>query len=536
MTGGETGARVLAVDWGATSLGPIAAWPAALRTAVQLCLDARFPIALALGPDGLLVYNDALRPALGARHPDALGRPVFAALPGLRPALEPVLRRVRETGEPAEAEVGGFTLHVTAIRDDAGGVAGAFGALLEPPARTVERARLLAAEQRARTEAEAERAKLHALFMLAPAPICIMEGPDHVYTLANEPYLRMVDRGDLIGRRFRDAFPERVGLTLGRLDRIYATGETEELAEVPFRYARREPGVVEDAVLHAIYAPFRDAAGQVAGIMVVSLDVTDALVAHHATERARQAAEAMAATQRAVLEFQERFVAVLGHDLRNPLAAIDMAAGLLGQIAERAGDARSLRVIGRIRSSSQRMSRMVAQILDLTRSRIGGGLAIEPARTELGALLTSIVEELRVAHPARRIEVSCPEIPGRWDHDRLEQVFSNLIGNAVIHGRVDAPVTVTGAREGDTVRVEIHNDGPPIPEAARATLFKPFRRGDRDSRDARTAGLGLGLYISRELVVGHGGRLDVESTLEHGTTFRVTLPLEAIPHPEAASP
>jgi phosphoserine phosphatase RsbU/P len=225
-------------------------------------------------------------------------------------------------------------------------------------------------------------------------------------------------------------------------------------------------------------------------------------------------------------QFQERFLAILGHDLRNPLAAIDMAATLAAQLAAKSGDAAIARATARIGSSSRRMSRMIEQILDLTRSRTGGGFKIHRAPTSLHAMLATIVDEARVAHPKRSIELRCTSsLSGNWDRDRLEQVFSNLIGNAIAHGSTTGPVTVEAHDRGAVIDVDVHNQGPPIPPDQQHGLFDPFRRGDRASRTRATAGLGLGLYISRELVAAHGGTLAVSSSDDTaGTTFRVTLP------------
>jgi signal transduction histidine kinase/CHASE3 domain sensor protein len=226
----------------------------------------------------------------------------------------------------------------------------------------------------------------------------------------------------------------------------------------------------------------------------------------------------------AALEFQERFVAVLGHDLRNPLAAIDMARGILSQRAAKANDADATRILARIETSSRRMTRMVQQILDVARTRLGGGLEVVPTSVDLSVVLAGVIAELRTAHPSRTIDLHGSPLVGSWDRDRLEQVFSNLIGNAINHGDPGKPVTVRANGEDGEVRVEVHNDGPPIPDELRSRLFLPFRRGSKESRTAKTDGLGLGLFISHEIVATHGGRLEAESTATTGTTFRVTLP------------
>jgi signal transduction histidine kinase len=540
LAGGETGALLRAIDWTATALGPVRDWPQSLRTSLSICLGSPFPAALYWGPELVMFYNDALLPVVGAAHPGALGRPASAVWSELREIIEPWLRRVLGTGRAISSddlmlprlrhgrpEHAYFTLNCSPIRDETGRIGGVFCAVVDTTDKII-RASVLAEEQVARAAAEAARAQIYSLFMQAPAPICIFEGPEHRYTFANQPYLALIGRDDVIGVRFADAYPERK-LTLARLDHAYATGETFRSDDVRFRYARRHPDELEDSVLNVVYQPYRDHEGKVCGISVVAFDVTDVVLAQHVSEQARRHAEASAEAHRAVLEFQERFVAVLGHDLRNPLAAIDMAAGLLRQHAEQANDSLAIRILARVRSSSLRMSRMVEQILDLSRSRIGGGLGVRPAPMDLCAMLTGIVEELRTANPSHKLELRCAAIVGVWDRDRLEQVFSNLIGNAIHHGSPKTPITVEAREVGAEVHVEVHNEGPVIPESLRKMLFNPFRRGDRDSRAVRTAGLGLGLYISREVVVAHGGEIDVRSSAAEGTTFLVTLPRSAAP-------
>jgi PAS domain S-box-containing protein len=264
----------------------------------------------------------------------------------------------------------------------------------------------------------------------------------------------------------------------------------------------------------------REGSGTLLGFAKMTRDLTERV---EAEEKLRiVAAENAKLTERArVQEFQERFLAILGHDLRNPLAAIDMGAALLKQTLK---DAATHRVLLRMSSSSLRMSRMIEQILDLTRSRLAGGLQIVPAPVDLTATVMKVVEELRLIHPSRVIIVDGPSLEGRWDADRLEQVLSNLVSNALQHGSENAAVRIDIRDNGATLSISVHNDGPAIPEAIRSQIFDPFRRGERESRTSKTAGLGLGLYISREIVVAHGGEMSVESSSERGTTFQVTLP------------
>lgn len=324
---------------------------------------------------------------------------------------------------------------------------------------------------------------------------------------------------DIIGQHFSRFYPEEEA----------RSGKCNQELEIAAREGRfQEEGwrVRADGsrfFANVTISPIRDATGNLLGFAKVSRDLTEPLEAE--AQRSRLTAENAALTERGrTQEFQERFLAILGHDLRNPLAAIDMGASLLRTTS----DARSTRILDRVGASVSRMSRMIEQILDLTRSRLGGGLEIQRSRMDLAGALHEVVEELRTAHPSRQVTLHCPSpLLGDLDRDRLLQLFSNIIGNAISHGLPDTQVVVRAQAEGSDAVVTIHNDGPSIPEELRRKLFDPFRRGDRDSRTAQTAGLGLGLFISHQIAVGHGGSIQVESDPEEGTTFRVRLPLSA---------
>ncbi len=221
--------------------------------------------------------------------------------------------------------------------------------------------------------------------------------------------------------------------------------------------------------------------------------------------------------------FAEMFIGILGHDLRNPLNAVTMTATLLRRRGIDDGGA-----LERILSSAQRMSNMVAQLLDLTRSRLAGGIALEAKPIDLGMVVSDVIDETRRAHPDREIRwESCGGANGLIDQDRLAQVVSNLVGNAVLHGDPSKPVTVTLTAAGSIMSLRVHNDGPPIPGQLLPVIFDPFRR--TAARDERSKGLGLGLFISHQIVVAHGGTIDVTSTDAAGTTFTVALPRLSAP-------
>jgi PAS domain S-box-containing protein len=322
---------------------------------------------------------------------------------------------------------------------------------------------------------------------------------------------------EIIGKHFSTFYPPE----------DIAAGKTERELEIAIREGRfEEEGwrIRKDGSrmwANVTITALRDPHGELIGFAKVTRDLTERREAEEKL-RALTAEKAVLAEKARIHEFQERFLAILGHDLRNPLASIDMGARILRQ---RTTDPVDIRVLDRMHASSLRMSRMIEQILDLTRTRLAGGLELNPQPLDLRDAIMRVVEELRVAHPGRSIEVTSPSLPGRWDKDRLEQVFSNIVGNAVHHGAPAKPVAVRGRVEHRFVVVDVHNEGPPIPEELQPMIFNPFRRGKRDSRSSKTAGLGLGLYISNEVVTAHGGSIALRSNVTEGTTFQIRLPL-----------
>lgn len=218
--------------------------------------------------------------------------------------------------------------------------------------------------------------------------------------------------------------------------------------------------------------------------------------------------------------FKEMFLGILGHDLRNPLSTILTTARLMAMRGELGPD--SAKRINRIVVSGVRMQRMIEQLLDVTRARLTDGIPVDRAdEHDLVAIVAKIADELRGAHPGRRIELSAGgPCLAHLDPDRIEQVVSNLLGNAVTHGDPERPITASVATRGEMVSVRVHNHGRPIEAANIPMLFDPWRRGETEGRD----GLGLGLYIAERIISAHGGTIEVESSEIGGTRFEVIFP------------
>lgn len=220
--------------------------------------------------------------------------------------------------------------------------------------------------------------------------------------------------------------------------------------------------------------------------------------------------------ERQTSELREQFIAVLGHDLRNPLASISAGMNLIAKepISDRARS-----VLALMGTSVSRMGHLIDDVMDFARGRLGGGIALNKTSGSLRSTIEHVIEEIRTAHPSSEIEhtldVSDP-FPG--DHERLAQLLSNLLGNAVSHGNSLRPIRVIARQDGRSIELSVINDGNPIPPDAMERLFQPFYRNKAmSSRE----GLGLGLFIASEIARAHGGHIEVASDeAETRFTFR----------------
>lgn len=226
----------------------------------------------------------------------------------------------------------------------------------------------------------------------------------------------------------------------------------------------------------------------------------------------------------AMLMTKDRHIAVLAHDLRNPLSTIAAAAQL---IRLRDAGEKVPALAQRIERAAARMGDMIRDLLDYARAGVGD-LPIVPAPTDIGDLCREVVEEFQLADSRRQIDLTCTgELRGEWDQARIFQALSNLIGNAIRYGKDRTTIRVW--QKDDCVHVEVHNNGPPIPGDLLPIIFDPFERGSQDG-----TGLGLGLYIVRAVAQAHGGEVSVTSSRGTGTTFELLLPRRRDAHSDAA--
>jgi len=234
-------------------------------------------------------------------------------------------------------------------------------------------------------------------------------------------------------------------------------------------------------------------------------------------------AEAVHSYTERVDESREIFLAILGHDLRNPLAAMKLTGHVLTQKKDL--DAESSKLVREIAGTADQMDCMIHDLLDFAVTRMGKKIPIVRAEMNLDELCSDTVMEMQATHPARTINcASHGDLRGKWDSRRLWQVLSNLLGNAIEYGTNHTPVDVSVTGEASDVVIKVHSEGEPIPPQKVSSLFRPITfRSDFDTA-RRTGSVGLGLYIVSEIVTAHAGSVNVTSTLEAGTEFTVRLP------------
>jgi PAS domain S-box-containing protein len=340
-----------------------------------------------------------------------------------------------------------------------------------------------AAEKRQAVLAE-ERAELSGIFSRLPFAVFVADAAGGIYYV-NE-----------IG--------EKLATLDGMVDKVrsYASNIGDE---------QRDPEEIEvehrDGSIgcYRLYANVIRTPRQPARAVVVAVDVTHERQFRIQRERDDQ--------------LRETFVAILGHDLRTPLGAIQTAGDLMKRRARTAEDQKMADIILR---ATHRMKGLTDDMLDLASSRLGQGIRLFPIDVDLATLVTTVTEELASGGKADFSIESSGDIRGHWDPGRMTQVLSNLLGNAVAYGAPDKPVKIRiDGRSDEEITIEVNNQGEPIPADVLRIVFDPFRRG-RSANNKR--GIGLGLYIAEQIVIAHGGKIQVQSNWEEGTTFKLKLP------------
>jgi PAS domain S-box-containing protein len=300
------------------------------------------------------------------------------------------------------------------------------------------------------------------------------------------------------------------------LDHFYR----REAFEMEYRL-RRHDGVYRWIFDRGV--PFTDDSGTFAGFIGSCVDVDERRRAQETQEQHHQEQLALAR------DFEKWILAIVSHDIRDPLGTILFAATRLRDLAEPASPGKKHAEI--IERGVHRIQHIVGDLLDLSREREGQGIPINPKPTDLRAVCRQIIDELEAIARDREITFDCDvDGAGAWDEHRIVQAISNLASNAVRHGTPGSPVHVRLTGDDERVAVEVHNRGT-IPDEIRPRIFEPFRSGRHYT--SRGDGLGLGLFIAKAIARAHGGGVEVDS-FDDETTFRLVLPRQP-PNPEASA-
>ena len=236
-------------------------------------------------------------------------------------------------------------------------------------------------------------------------------------------------------------------------------------------------------------------------------------------------AESIARYEFMVKQSQNMFLAILGHDLRNPLGTVVTGSSFLMQAIDI--PPKYVLVATRMFNSAKRMSKLINDLIDFTRTHLGPGIPIRVKQGSVVAVCEEVVNELRTFHPEQLIELQVPaQLDAIFDESRIAQVLSNLIGNAIQYGNPDVPVTVKVTASEADMTIAVNNRGKTIPADKLSSVFDPMVRIAANVGNDYTerTSLGIGLFISRELVHAHGGNIALASTAAEGTTFTITMP------------
>jgi signal transduction histidine kinase len=371
---------------------------------------------------------------------------------------------------------------------------------------------------------EATASERDSLLMKAPVATALFRGPELVFELANPLYCRMVNRFDLVGKTYREAFPELVETPLtGILDRVYQTGEPFASGEMLVRLDRRGDGKLEDVFFAFNLEALRDGRGAVYGMMAVALEITEQVNARRALENAQKDREALLQELQTANRTKDEFLAMLGHELRNPLSPIVTALHLM----KRRGDGRTDREQDIIVRQVNHLVRLVDDLLDVSKIT-RGKIALRREPVEIGEVVAKAVEIASDLFEQRRhrLVIDVPRERLRVDGDsvRLAQVIANLLTNAARYTPPGGLVTVRARRDGGDVVVAVKDNGAGIATEMLPLVFDLFVQGQQNT-DRKDGGLGLGLSLVRSLVALHGGSVVARSEgAEKGSEFEVRLP------------
>jgi signal transduction histidine kinase/CheY-like chemotaxis protein len=373
----------------------------------------------------------------------------------------------------------------------------------------------------ARLDIEVERRRL---LLQAPVAAALLTGPDHVYEIANSRYVAMVGR-DVLGKRYMEAFPELRDTELASIiDSVYTLGQPFSTQEMLVRLVDDQTGALQDHFFNFSLEPIRNVRGHVYGMMAIAVDITAHVRARSALEQAYDERARLLDAAQVASRAKDEFLAMLGHELRNPLAPIMTAIEVM-KVRKVAGLERECEVIER---QASHLVTLVDDLLDVSRV-VQGKIELKKRRVALADVVANAVEMASPLLEKRRHQLEVQVEPSGFDvyadGTRLAQVISNLLTNAARYTDPGGKIRVSAERSGSEALLRVEDTGIGISDEQLPLLFEPFFQGKRSIERAQ-GGLGLGLALVKSLVDLHGGFVRVESAgIGQGSTFEVGLPL-----------
>ncbi|MDF3021820.1 MAG: sensor hybrid histidine kinase [Steroidobacteraceae bacterium] len=521
------GERIRAHAWEQGPLGAPDHWPQGLRTALRILLTTQHPIFIFWGPELICFYNDAYSRSLGPeQHPSMLGQPARTQWPLIWDVIGPQIDQVMAGGAATWHENQKLVIHRHGKVEDIYWTY-SYGPIDEPTApNNVGGVLVICSEttQQVLTERRLnfERERFARLFEQAPGFMAMLRGKDHVFEMVNPAYSQLIPGRDVIGKTLAEALPEAVEQGyLALLDRVYESGQAFAAVGAEFTFQGDEEGGTVRRYLDFVYQPILDSDGNVTGIFIEGSDTTERFRAERALRDANQR--------------KDEFLAMLAHELRNPLAPIRNAAHILSR--KLFNDRSAQPPIEMVQRQVTHLTRLVDDLLDV--SRISQG-RIDLQRTDL-PLSEALEQALETVSPMARdkhqrisLVSSFETLWVNADRSRLVQMLVNVLANAVKYTHNGGNIRVEVRSESDKIAVEVADDGAGISADVLPQVFDLFVQADR-TLDRAQGGLGIGLSVVKKLAEMHDGEVTAESPgLGRGATFTIRLPRGQPPVVEAA--
>jgi nitrogen-specific signal transduction histidine kinase/CheY-like chemotaxis protein len=525
--GGEMGARIRAYPWSKTSLDHPHTWPQGLRTALRVLLTTQHPVFIFWGPQHLCFYNDAYSRSIGPeKHPAMLGAPGREWWGEIWSIIGPQIEQVLRGGEATWHEnqlvpiirhgrlqdvYWTYSFGPIDERDAPNGVGGVLVICTETTQQVLTERRLAA-----------ERESFAQLFEQAPSFMAVLRGPEHRVELANPGYMRLIGHREIIGKTIREAVPEAVTQGyLELLDEVYRSAKAYSAsgAKYVLQVAPEAPPV--ERYVDFVYQPIIDADGSVSGIFVEGFDTTSRNLSDIALQNANRR--------------KDEFLAMLAHELRNPLAPIRNAAAILARTIPEQEETHA--VVTMIRRQADQLTRLVDDLLDV--SRISQGrIELKQETLNVAPLVDQAFETVAPQFQDKGQDVSLARsyeplyVVG--DVTRLVQSLVNVLTNAAKYTDHGGKIRIQTRGSPEHVFIEVSDNGTGISADLLPQIFELFVQGDR-TLDRSEGGLGIGLAVVKKLIEMHGGHISARSEgLGKGSTFELRLPRARAPAPADA--